>query len=154
MHMFATNAPNPTTQEYAVSPEPAQISYHNRIEFNPLSKNIYSYVNIKLFSLLLCSHPNRILVQYVLQGLKYGFDIGFKGVSHITRPKNLLSATENEVELDNAILKEVTRGHTSGPFINPPFNNLHCSPIGAVVKKRQNLQVDHGPLTTSRFFSK
>ena len=26
-------------------------------------------------------------------------------------------------------------GHTVGPFLNPPFPDLHCSPVGAVQKK-------------------
>ena len=27
------------------------------------------------------------------------------------------------------------RGHTVGPFLIPPFHDLHCSPIGAIIKK-------------------
>ena len=32
-------------------------------------------------------------------------------------------------------MKELDRGHTLGPFKNPPFDITHRSPVGAVVKK-------------------
>ena len=65
----------------------------------------------------------------------YGFDIGFRGTCLGTKPKNLLSAVKNKIQLSEAIDKELMQGHTSGPFVTPPFNPLHCSPIGAVTKK-------------------
>ena len=37
--------------------------------------------------------------------------------------------------MNEAINKELCRGHTSGPFVQPPLTPFHCSPIGAVVKK-------------------
>ena len=135
MLMCATNAADQITQEIAVFPGPVPTSCPEFKYFNPLPINIYSYVNIPLFSSFLGSHPNRFLVKYVLEGLEHGFDIGFEGTNHMTQPKNLLSAKQNKVVLNEAISKEISRGHTSGPFINPPLNNLHCSPIGSVVKK-------------------
>ena len=52
-----------------------------------------------------------------------------------TRPRNLLSARSNSLPVIEAIRKEVQCGHISGPFLVPPFNPLHCSPLGAVPKK-------------------
>ena len=46
-----------------------------------------------------------------------------------------MSALKNKLGVQRAIMKELDRGHTSGPFKNPPFDITHCSPIGAVVKK-------------------
>ena len=102
--------------------------------FNPLPQNIINYVNIEHFSRLVMGHPDRTLVNYVINGLKVGFDIGFKGDIIITQPKNLLSANQHKIEITKAIITEVQRHHTSGPFQSPPFENLHCSPIGAVIK--------------------
>ena len=81
------------------------------------------------------THPNKPLVNCVLQGIKFGFDIGLTGVLGETRSMNLLSALKNKLGVQRAIMKELDRGHTSGPFKNPPFDITHCSPIGAVVKK-------------------
>ena len=75
------------------------------------------------------------MVNFVVQGLKYGFDIGFRGQTVPTQPKNLRSAMDNEELVTQAILKEIRRGHTAGPFSDPPFTVVHCSPLGAVVKK-------------------
>ena len=47
---------------------------------------------------------------------------------------NLRSALDQEELVTEAILKEVVRGHTSGPFPYPPFPHTHCSPIGAAPK--------------------
>ena len=65
------------------------------------------------------THPNKSLVNYVLQGLKFGFDIGYRGVLGGTRPKNLLSALKNSVGVQRAIIVELDRGHTSGAFTSP-----------------------------------
>ena len=64
-----------------------------------------------------------------------GFDIGYDGPFCVTRPTNLLSARSNPAPVTAAIVKELQRGHTSGPFVSPPLDALHCSPLGAVPKK-------------------
>ena len=75
------------------------------------------------------------LCKYILDGLEFGFKLGFKGEVKETRPRNLLSAIKNSEKVTEAVVKELDRGHTSGPFANPPIQQLHCSPIGAVMKK-------------------
>ena len=75
------------------------------------------------------------MVEYIVDGLRNGFDIGFTGQFSPTFPKNLKSATENKHLIQEAINKEVSRGHTAGPFPHPPFPRTHCSPIGAAPKK-------------------
>ena len=103
--------------------------------FNPLPSNTYPcVVNVNRFEFLLKNHPNRIHVEYILDGLRNGFDIGFLGSSIATQPKNLRSATQLQPLLAQAVEKEVKRGHTAGPFTTPPFSITHCSPIGAVEK--------------------
>ena len=53
---------------------------------------------------------------------------------HQTCPKNLASAEKAPLEVTNALIKELVRGHTAGPFKKPPFATTHCSPIGVVPK--------------------
>ena len=54
-------------------------------------------------------------------------------VTHTT-PKNLNSARERPEAVSAAVNTEIKRGHTSGPFPDPPFIVTHCSPLGAVQK--------------------
>ena len=109
--------------------------------FNSLPDIISCCVNTNLLTSYLETHPNRILVHYVLHGIQYGFDIGFTGELIETRPKNLLSSIQNKLGVQHAIIKELDMGHTAGPFLTPPFELLHCSPIGAVVKKDNSCRI-------------
>lgn len=58
-----------------------------------------------------------------------------------TTPRNLKSARDRPDEVSLAIKTEINRGHTSGPFIAPPFSVTHCSPLGAVQKDPCNPKV-------------
>ena len=73
---------------------------------------------------------------YLVHGFRHGFDIGFRGSFEDpnARPRNLRSALDNVDLVNEAIWKELTRGHTSGPFPFPPFTHTHCSPIGSAPK--------------------
>ena len=101
---------------------------------NSLPSTPRCVLNIEYFEFLLSAHPNRFHVNYILDGLRTGFDIGFLGSSLNTQPKNLRSAHQFRPLLAAAIAKELDRGHTVGPFDQPPFPITHCSPIGAVEK--------------------
>ena len=48
---------------------------------------------------------------------------------------NLKSATPHPQAVSDSLAKEVSRGHTAGPFPVPPIPNLQCSPLGIVPKK-------------------
>ena len=98
---------------------------------HPLPVNITTPVNIPRFASLLSNHPDPGMVQYLIDGLTNGFDIGTIGIPNTSRPKNHRSALDHPEEVTNAIIKELKNGHIAGPFISPPFDNLHCSPLGA-----------------------
>ena len=102
---------------------------------NPLPNQIVSYVNIPAIRSLASGYPKMDICKYILDGLQFGFKLGFIGEVKETRPKNLVSANKNNEKVTKAVIKELERGHTSGPFLNPPVHQLHCSPIGAVMKK-------------------
>ena len=71
------------------------------------------------------------MVQYLLNGLTFGFDIGVTQCPIVSRPNNHRSALDHPEEVKKAISKELNNGHIAGPFISPPFEKLHCSPLGA-----------------------
>ena len=80
-------------------------------------------------------------MKYIVHGLKHGFDIGFTGTFSHTLPKNLKSAENNADLVQQAINKEISRGHTAGPFPYPPFPLTHCSPIGAAPKNDGSIRL-------------
>ena len=79
--------------------------------------------DINLFAFYLVTHPNKLLVNYVLQGLKFEFDIGYTGMLGGTRPKNLLSALKNTIGPQRQSLLNSTGvtplGHLHHIFISP-----------------------------------
>ena len=97
----------------------------------PLPVNISTPVNIPYFSQLLQNHPDPALVQYLVNGLTHGFDIGISKSPALSRPQNHKSARDHPQEVTKAIAKELKSGHIAGPFATPPWPNLHCSPLGA-----------------------
>ena len=110
----------------------------NKIEenFNPLPLNIVSPIKVDVLEKLLKHYPCPGSRDYLVSGFRYGFDIGFRGSFEDpnSRPRNLLSARNNVEQVSEAIVKELSRGHTSGPFPHPPFIHTHCSPIGSAPK--------------------
>ena len=76
----------------------------------------------------------RALVSYLWSGFTFGFALGYQGPVTPARPRNLLSARSRRSAVTAAVALEVSRGHTAGPFVRPPFRLFHCSPLGAAVK--------------------
>lgn len=106
------------------------------LNFYPLPQSRTTPLNVDLFKLLLADHPDQVFVEYVLKGLEQGFRLGYASQTvPFGRVKNLLSARQHSTQVAKAILKELNRGHTVGPFNEPPLSPFHCSPLGAVPKK-------------------
>ena len=87
----------------------------------------------------LAGHPDRAKVQYVLDGIAHGFSSGFDASRVALRSslRNMRSATDHPVVIDEYLATEVAKGRVVGPFTTPPLPNLHCSPFGVIPKKGQ-----------------
>ena len=98
------------------------------------------------------------MVNYLLSGFKQGFRMGYEGLDFPLITNNLPPPKDNPEQVTAAIIKELERGHTAGPFIHPPFENFRCSPLGAVPKKDRThcLIIDLSPngLSINDFISK
>ena len=102
---------------------------------NPLPDTVNNtYVNILRLKELLTDYPDQRLVSSIIDGFKFGFDLGYKGTLTNTFPKNNKSAITHRQGVTEAIRKEISRGHTAGPFPLPPFPINHISPLGAAPK--------------------
>ena len=104
-------------------------------DFFPLPNTVVSPINVPVLKQFLINHPDTNFVNFLLDGFTYGFSVGYDGPLTAGQSRNLLSARQNPIAVSAAILKEVSRGHTAGPFPVSPFPMLHCSPLGAVPKK-------------------
>ena len=103
--------------------------------FKPLPDRVENiHVNILRFEELLAGYPDKYHVEYVLHGLRNGFNLGFQGTINEHVFKNNKSARDSSDLVSKAIAKEVERGHTAGPFNSRPFPQCHISPLGAAPK--------------------
>lgn len=66
--------------------------------------------------------------------LTKGFKLKYSGPRLPVYTKNLTSAHEQPIVLQEKIDKEVIEGRMAGPFHTPPMHNLHISPVGVVPK--------------------
>ena len=131
--IYATCATNPGTLDSAASLKPILHSFLKPANSLPLT--VTTPIKIKKFAAALRTHPDQNLVSYLIHGLTHGFSIGYSIPHTATRPKNLLSATQHPDDVSAALSKELARGHTSGPFLTPPWPDIHCSPLGSRPKK-------------------
>ena len=84
------------------------------------------------------NHPDQGFATYVVEGIREGFDIGFRGPQEDTYSVNLKSAFEHPEVITEYVRKETQAGRIVGPFQTPPFEGFRCSPIGAVPKSDPN----------------
>ena len=105
---------------------------------------VHTPLNVNRFSSLLLEHPDREFTSYVLKGLQYGFDIGFRGDRNVSVcSSNLPSAYMHVPFISDQLDTSCRRGETAGPFTAPPFPVLRCSGVGAVPKKNGKLRMIH-----------
>ena len=94
-------------------------------------------INVDNLSVQLGGHPDRQNVDYVLNGLRNGFRLGFNPDS--TKLKsvkaNCPSAPKHSSVIDNYLAKEVSLGRVFGPTSIPPTNNLQVNRFGVIPKK-------------------
>lgn len=95
-----------------------------------------SPLNVSQFSLELAGHPDRQAVAYVLEGLPYGFRLGFQPDSRLRAAwKNKPCAFQNSRVIHD-YLTEVVLGRVTGHFnsVPPP---LQISSFVVIPKKGQ-----------------
>ena len=110
-------------------------------DFFPLHSCVNTPINVDFLQKILVNHPNRELVNFIISGFTFGFRLGVQNSNFISSSKNNKSSYDHADKVDEAILKELNRGHTIGPFDHPPLANFHCSPLGAAPKKDGTIRV-------------
>ena len=99
--------------------------------------SVVTPVNVNRYEeLLVQSGYCPIETKFLIDGFRYGFDLGYRGpTENIQRTApNLRLNVGNETILWNKVMKEVKLGRFAGPFAQVPFENYIQSPIGLVPK--------------------
>ena len=92
-------------------------------------------MNASVLRTLLHDHPDRQLVDYVVEGFEIGFELGLERRPHPRPPcKNLKKALEFPDKAQELIDRDVAKGHVLGPFDHPPYFDIVYSPINIVDK--------------------
>lgn len=81
-------------------------------------------------------HPDQKFSEYLCSGLRFGFDTLIPPVTLPNKVcKNLYSARNDALAVQNLIETECREGFLYGPFDKPPFINYRVSPLGIAVGK-------------------
>ena len=90
------------------------------------------------FSWELRLHPHWQKVDFVLDGIRHGFRLGFCHTQRLKPAKtNKPSADQNPSVIDEYLAHEVSRGRVAGPFEFPPLPNLQVSSFSVIPKRGQ-----------------
>lgn len=83
--------------------------------------------------------PDRRLVQYLLNGMRCGFRIGFNRLSTrlISASSNMRSALLNPTPVQDFLQKETQAARVLGPFSTHQLSSLHLSRFGVIPKRSQ-----------------
>ena len=94
----------------------------------PLDVNKYQ-------QLLFESDYDKVEADFLVDGFRNGFDIGYKGPEICqSQSRNIPFTVGNHTDMWNKIMKEVKLKRVTGPFETIPFENYIQSPIGLVPK--------------------
>ena len=101
-------------------------------------RNIITPLHIAQWEAMLEKHPDREYVDYLLNGIKGGFRIGYgKSGSReelSSARKNMQSATENADVVSGYLQEEMRRGVLLGPFHPAEIPGLHINRFGVIPK--------------------
>lgn len=107
-----------------------------RFHFVPLSPvHRVSPLQLPEFQHKLAHHHGQSKVQCVLDGIAHPFSSGFDA-SRFVLLRNMRSAIEHPVVIDEYLATEIAKCRVAGPFATPPFPDLHCSPFRVIPNKR------------------
>ena len=90
----------------------------------------------ELEALLTESNYDKLKTEWLVDGFKNGFSIGYQGPKdvQIKSPNLKLEGVGDEITLWNKVMKEVKLKRYAGPFEHVPFSRYILSPIGLVPK--------------------
>ena len=89
-------------------------------------------IKVEVLKKLLLGYHNK---EYLLDGFRNGFRLGFSGPRNSMSASNLKSCRDHPEIVREKISSEIAAKRVKGPFSEPPFPEMKISPIGIVPKK-------------------
>jgi hypothetical protein len=123
----------------------------NQVSLPTQAQHITTPLVVGQWESLLQDHPDRLLVQYIVTGIKEGFRVGFRRDYKYKRASgNMRSAIMNPKPVADFIQAEVQAGRVIGPLQD--IREVHVSRFGVIPKQGQpgkwrlilNLSSPHG----------
>ena len=106
-------------------------------------QNIYTPVDVKVLEhYLTTTNYDKEKRDFLINGFKEGFDLGYRGEKNVQRRSpNLKFIVGSQSILWNKVMKEVENNRYAGPFEEIPFDNYIQSPIGLVPKDKDKTRL-------------
>lgn len=87
---------------------------------------------------MLQNHPDKMFVKYILNGMKFGFRIGYTRGSQLKpAKKNMTSAKEHPDIVSSYLAEKCKQGRVLGPFPPGELQNIHINRFGVIPKHHQ-----------------
>lgn len=109
------------------------ITNNNKPVQSPPTKPLPTPINVDSLAAELQGYVSTVY-KNLIDGFKFGFDLGVIGSKGKSIAKNHRSALDNPEVVLYKLAKESLKKRIAGPFKFPPFHNLVCSPLGIVPK--------------------
>jgi hypothetical protein len=101
---------------------------------------VSSTLNEHAWRFYLRDYPDPLFVDTLIHIIRHGANLGFSGNKSLsqtcTNLKSAFTSPSTTSALSADIAAQVANGRTYGPFVEPPFPNFRCSPLGAATRKR------------------
>ena len=94
-----------------------------------------------VFRKYLDEHPDRVSVERLLNMIESGADVGYVGPRLGFTVPNAKSADTYSEQLSQSIAKEISRGHTVGPFLSPPLPKFVTNSLGVRPKPNGDYRI-------------
>ena len=115
-----------------ILPEEEEVLYYQNLDLGMVTTPIDTD---ELECLLTESEYDRVKTQFLVDGFRNGFSIGYEGDEYVKlSAPNLPLTVGTETDLWNKVMKEVKAKRYKGPFEKIPFEYYIQSPIGLVPK--------------------
>ena len=105
-------------------PVPSALKESNNVPFCLSHLSPSTPVCMPMLAQELMNHPDRQFASDLVHDLQFGCRIGYQGPRHHRITPNLKSTLLQPDAVSEALSKEVSRGHTAGPFSSLPLPTL------------------------------
>ena len=100
-----------------------------------LPQTVPTPIKVDRLAKWLVGYDRSLRYDQIISGFIFSFMINYNGESSFRNSKNLVSAYQQPDAAESKLQNELTAGRIAGPFDDPPFQNIHSSPLGVIPKK-------------------